>query len=93
MSFDNFSDDDKTIDAVIRNFEIIGEASNHLPKDFKLKYADIDWRALTDFRNVIIHEYFGISIEIIWDIIENELPNLEPNIKKLLDDGNIYGNP
>ena len=85
LNFEDFKLDSKSIDAVIRNFEIIGEASNHLPIDFKLLHDNISWRALTDFRNVVIHEYFGVNIEIIWDIAMNELPELHSKIKSLYD--------
>ena len=85
MSFEEFSTDSKTIDAVVRNFEIIGEASRQLPKKIKDKYPDIEWKEMIDFRNVIIHEYFGVSLKIMWDIIKNELPSLKEKIKHLLD--------
>ncbi len=84
MSFEKFSRDEKTIDAVVRNFEIIGEAAGQLPKDIKGKYAEITWREMIEFRNIIIHEYFGISLKIMWDIIKNELPPLELKIKTIL---------
>ncbi|MBL7075728.1 DUF86 domain-containing protein [candidate division KSB1 bacterium] len=83
MRLEELSKDNKTIDAVVRNFEIIGEASRQLPEAIKTRYPEVDWRAMIDFRNVIIHEYFGISINIVWDIIKNELPPLEKEIRKL----------
>jgi uncharacterized protein with HEPN domain len=64
MSFAEFVDDSKTIDAVIRNFEIIGEAANRLPDEFKDKYPDIEWHRIRGFRNRIVHHYFGIDYEI-----------------------------
>jgi len=66
LSFENFLNDDKTIDAVIRNFEIIGEAANHLPDDFKDKHPDIDWNRIRGLRNRIVHNYFGIDYAIVW---------------------------
>lgn len=83
MNWEKFAGDNKTIDAAIRNLEIIGEASRQIPEAIKNNYPDVDWRGMIDFRNVIIHEYFGINIKIIWDIIENELPLLEEKIKKI----------
>jgi len=65
MPFEEFAKDTKTIDAVVRNFEIIGEASRQLPQNVKHRHRDIEWQALTDFRNVIIHEYFGTNLSII----------------------------
>jgi uncharacterized protein with HEPN domain len=76
MSFEKFIQDEKTIDAVIRNFEIIGEASNRLPDEFKSKYDNIDWMRIKGFRNRIVHDYFGIDHSIVWKIIESFLPRL-----------------
>ncbi|MBI5326555.1 MAG: DUF86 domain-containing protein [Ignavibacteriae bacterium] len=84
MSLENFQTDRKTIDAVVRNFEIIGEASNQLPTSFKLIHENIEWRNLIDFRNVMIHEYFGINVEIVWDIIINELPAIHNSFLELI---------
>ena len=83
MSFDKFSKDTKTQDAVIRNFEIIGEATRQLSKDVKDKYPEVEWKSMLDFRNVIIHEYFGVNLKIIWDIILSELPPLEEKLKNI----------
>lgn len=80
MSFETFQSDSKTIDAVIRNFEIIGEAANRLPEDFKENYPDIDCFKIRGFRNRIVHDYMGIDFEIVWLIREQFLPEL---IKKL----------
>ncbi len=68
-----FFNDDKTIDAVTRNLEIIGEASNRIPEEFKIDHPEIPWRQLIGLRNRIIHEYFGVDLDIIWDIIQNDL--------------------
>ncbi len=81
-----FAADDKTFDAVIRNFEIIGEASKKIGDKIKHSYPDIPWRDLIDFRNRISHEYFGISVEIVWKIIQDEIPSLESKIKKIQTD-------
>jgi len=84
MGFDNFKDDDKTIDAVIRNFEIIGEAANRLSEDYKADNPAIEWNHLRGFRNRIVHEYFGIDLEIVWEIIEGDLPSLLDALKDQL---------
>jgi len=65
MSFEEFSKDSKTIDAVIRNFEIIGEAANRLPDEFKEEYPSIDWHKIRGFRNRIVHDYMGIDFGIV----------------------------
>lgn len=76
MSFEEFTNDSKTIDAVIRNFEIIGEAANRLPEEFKQEYSGIDWRKLRGFRNRIVHDYMGIDYSIVWEIRNNFLGSL-----------------
>jgi len=76
LSFDDFSNDSKTIDAVIRNFEIIGEAANRLPESFKDEHPTIDWHRIRGFRNRIVHHYFGIDYAIVWQIKETFLPEL-----------------
>ena len=76
MSFIEFNDDTKTIDAVIRNFEIIGEAANRLPEDFKQEHTTVDWHKIRGFRNRIVHDYMGIDNGIVWDIKMNFLPKL-----------------
>ena len=65
LTFEEFTNDAKTIDAVIRNFEIIGEASGRLPEDFKDEFSDIDWHRIRGFRNRIVHDYFGIDYSIV----------------------------
>ena len=84
VTFKQFSKDQKTIDAVIRNFEIIGEATKQLSSEMKNKYPDIEWKSMIDFRNVIVHEYFGIDLEIIWNIIETKLTPLEKKVKEII---------
>lgn len=74
--FDSFIKDDKTIDAVVRNFEIIGEAANRIDPDFRLVNPELEWNRLRGFRNRIVHEYFGIDYEIVWSIIESYLDNV-----------------
>lgn len=68
MSFIDFTSDIKTIDAVIRNFEIIGEAANRLPKNFKEENSSINWHKIRGFRNRIVHDYMGIYYSIVWEI-------------------------
>ncbi|HTY25763.1 MAG TPA: DUF86 domain-containing protein [Desulfomonilaceae bacterium] len=65
MSFEEFKRDVKTQDAVIRNFEVIGEAANRLPDEIKDLYKDIEWAKIIGFRNILIHEYFGVKLETV----------------------------
>ncbi len=72
-TFDEFLNNAMCVDAVVRNFEIIGEASNHLSVEFKSDNLEVEWRKLIDFRNILIHNYFGVNYEILWDIIINQV--------------------
>ena len=83
LSVEDFISDRKTIDAVIRNFEIIGEASNRLPTDFKNKYNLIDWNKIRGFRNRIVHNYFGVDYEIVWQILKYFLPEMIVELKQI----------
>ena len=76
IDFEEFLSDDKSIDAVVRNFEIIGEAANRFDSDFRDKNPEIEWNRIRGFRNRIVHDYFGIDYEIVWTIIETYLDEL-----------------
>ena len=76
IDFETYETDTKTRYAVERSFEIMGEASARLPDDFKELYPQIEWRIIKDFRNFIIHDYFGINHQIVWDTIQFKLPDL-----------------
>ncbi len=81
----HFKWDYKTVDAVIRNFEIIGEATKNIPKDIKNTYPSIPWDEMYRLRNRISHEYFGIDYEIIWDIATRHLPRNHMDVKVVLE--------
>jgi len=83
LDFDSFTKDRKTYSAVIREFEIIGEATKHLPCEITDKYKNIGWRDIKDFRNLLIHEYFGVDFEIVWNTIKVDLPPLYEVIKNI----------
>jgi uncharacterized protein with HEPN domain len=85
LTFDSFISDDKTMDAVVRNFEIIGEAANRIDPDFRDKNPEIEWNRIRGFRNRIVHEYFGIDYEIVWEIIETYLDEMMDLIETLTD--------
>lgn len=76
ITLEEFVADEKTVDAVVRNFEVIGEASNRLPEEFKQAHAYVDWARIRGFRNRIVHDYFGIDHTIVWNIIQHYLPIL-----------------
>jgi uncharacterized protein with HEPN domain len=83
-SFETFIEDSKTLDAVIRNFEIIGEAANRLPEDFKDTHSGINWFRIRGFRNRIVHDYMGVDYQIVWTIIEKDITQLAADIKKIM---------
>lgn len=84
LSQEAFRKDEKTLDAVVRNLEVIGEAVKKLPARIRSKHPQVDWRKIAGLRDILIHEYFGIDVEIIWDILENKLPLLEREVKKIV---------
>jgi len=84
MSYYDFIHDPRTFDAVIRNFEIIGEAANQLPESIRNDTAQIPWNEIRGFRNKIVHNYFGIDPVIVWTIISDFLPDLISQLKVLL---------
>ena len=85
LSFMEFKHDYKTVDAVIRNFEVIGEVSKKMPKEIKDKYPLVPWDEMYLMRNKISHEYFGIDYEILWDVASNYLPENKEQIKEILE--------
>jgi uncharacterized protein with HEPN domain len=84
LSYQELVGDRMRLDAIVRNFEIIGEASGKIPQDIQEQYSFIEWRKIADFRNVLAHEYFGIDHEIMWQIIKEKLPELQKGIKTIL---------
>ena len=85
LTFTDFRKDYKTVDAVIRNFEIIGEAAKNIPEEIKSKYPDVPWDEMYLLRNKVTHEYFGVDYEIIWDISINYLPKNIQQIERILE--------
>jgi hypothetical protein len=83
MDFDSFTADGKTVDAVIRNIEIIGEAAKNIPVVIRDEYPEIPWGRLVGLRNIVSHAYFGIDLKIIWQIITKNLPEIKPLIEEL----------
>ena len=84
MDYKAFEADRKTQDAVIRNLEIIGEAARILPDEIRDKAAEIQWYKIIALRNILIHEYFGVNLKIIWDVIQNKLDAVETTCQRLL---------
>jgi uncharacterized protein with HEPN domain len=85
LDFEQFRKDEKTGDAVIRNFSVIGEAVKQIPPSIRKKYPDIPWKIIAGMRDKLVREYFGIRYDVVWETIELRLPSLRVAIKKILD--------
>jgi len=83
---ESFSEDQKTVDAVIRNLEIIGEACTHIPEDIRERYPEVPWTKVVGLRNVVIHHYFGVDYEAVFETIQVDLPVLKQGISNILAD-------
>jgi uncharacterized protein with HEPN domain len=84
MSSEELAQDDKTASAVIRKFEIIGEATKHIPESIKENHPEIPWKRMAGMRDRLIHAYFGIDYELVGDAIEIEITNLKPKLREIL---------
>lgn len=84
LSKAEFLEDEKTIDAVVRNLEIIGEAVKKLPEDLRAQYSAVEWKKIAGLRDILIHEYFGLDAEIVWDIVRNKVPALDREVRTML---------
>lgn len=82
--FEKLLKDTLILDGIVRNLEIIGEAAKNIPVEVRKKYPEIEWKKIAGLRNILAHEYFGIDVEIIWDIIRNEIPVLKIRINSIL---------
>jgi uncharacterized protein with HEPN domain len=85
MDRKEFFYDHKTFDAVMRNIEIIGEAIKHIPSEIREKYKEIEWKKIAGLRDIVVHEYFGIDEDIIWDVVENKVPELKTQLEVLIE--------
>ncbi|ADN02283.1 nucleotidyltransferase [Spirochaeta thermophila DSM 6192] len=74
------------MDAVLRNLAVIGEAVKHLPHDLKDRYPQMDWRKIAGLRDIIVHEYFGIDEDILWDVVKNKIPKLLESVEQILSE-------
>ncbi len=83
-NFNTFRNHEMMKDAVLRNLEIIGEASNNISDSLKKKYQNILWSEIIGLRNIVVHDYFGVDLNIIWEIIKKDLPEFEKQIQEIL---------
>lgn len=86
MDYQGFLKDTKTQDAVIRNLEIIGEAVKNISNGLKEKHQEIDWKSIAGMRDKIIHFYFGVNWEIVWDVIQKKLPELKKKLRPIIEE-------
>jgi len=84
MDGDDFLRDEKTIFAVIRALEVVGEAAKKIPDDIREKYQDIPWREMAGMRDKLIHDYFGVNLKLIWKTVQEDLPPLEPKLSQVI---------
>jgi len=85
MTFKDFAKSNITIDAVVRNLEVIGEAARKLPSEIKSKSPEVEWRKIVALRNILTHEYFGVNKQIVWDVVQNKLEPVGKACKSLLE--------
>ena len=84
LTYSKFIKDRKTVDAVIRNFEIIGEATKHIPETLRKEYPTVPWKDMAGMRDKLIHGYFGIELDVIWKTINDRLPAVKPLVEAAL---------
>lgn len=87
MTLEEFELNDMAVDAVARNFEIIGEAATRVTDDIKEMYPDVPWFKMKGMRNIMAHEYFSVDLDIVWDTARKALPSVAEQIKKIIDEG------
>lgn len=86
MDFAQFAADDKTVFAVVRSLEIIGEATKKVPKPIRNRYPSIPWQEMAGIRDKLIHEYFGVKLEAVWKTVQQDLPDLKPLIAQMIEE-------
>jgi len=86
MTLTKFKQNELVIDAVVRNFEVIGEASKNIPLSVQRSYPDIPWKEMKGMRDVLIHQYFGVDVKVLWHATQNNLPVLRKHLETLLED-------
>jgi uncharacterized protein with HEPN domain len=86
VTYEAFAKDDLRIDAVVRNLEMVGEAAKHVPQALRKRHPSVAWTQIAGLRDILIHQYFAVSLPIVWDIVQNEAPNLINSLRVMLDE-------
>lgn len=86
LTYEEFIKDELRQDGVVKNLEVIGEAVKNIPDDLRNKKPDVEWKKIAGLRDILTHEYFGINLEIVWDVIWNKIPGLKMNVIDLLSE-------
>jgi uncharacterized protein with HEPN domain len=84
MTSEQFAADKRTLNAVLRSIEVIGEATKHIPEDIRLKYPDVSWKEMAGMRDKVIHFYFGVDADIVWRVVADRIPVLRPLLERVL---------
>lgn len=85
LTYEEFGEDTNRVKAVLYDLAVIGEAARNMPDDVRQTYSEVGWRRIVGLRNVIAHEYFGVDMLIIWDVVKNHVPELHGQIQRILD--------
>lgn len=85
LNFERFLADERTFDAVVRNLEVIGEVVKDVPREVRDRYPEVEWRKIAGLHDGLIHTYFSVEAEILWDVVENKIPQLVEKVKRILE--------